>query len=119
VHRYLATLRARHPGIGECWLLQAAARNEFRLLVRASEPVVEGLRGDWDIRRKDVRLHLLAPGSSTVTPAWGRPEPLDFASWDWEPQAEDLAEYRCPFSGEVRVAQRLWSGNGEVPQSGG
>ena len=75
----------------------------------AGDAVVETVRGDWDIRRKDVRLYVLEDDSGTVVLAWGRSSPVAFSTWDWEPQEDGLVEFRCPVSGEVRLAQRLWN----------
>lgn len=109
LHRFLALLRERHPEIRECWLLDAAAEREWRLLAIAGEAVFAALRSDWDIRRKDVRLYLLDEHSRTVALAWGRSRPVAFSTWDWEPQTQTLVEFRCPVTGEIRLAQRLWS----------
>ncbi|MEO7387041.1 MAG: hypothetical protein ABIX37_08915 [Gammaproteobacteria bacterium] len=106
--RFLARLRERHPGLHECWLLDPAVHGEWRLLARAGPLILDAVRGDWDIRRRDVRLFLLDEPSGTVALAWGRSSPAPFAAWDWEPQSEDFAEFRCPVSFEVRRAQRLW-----------
>jgi hypothetical protein len=108
LHRFLARLRERHPGLRECWQLDNAVRGEWRLLARAPTPVLDAMRADWDIRRRDVRLYLLDEPSSTVSLAWGRTSPVAFASWDWEPQSEELAEFRCPVSADIRLARRLW-----------
>ena len=67
------------------------------------------MRGDWDIRRRDVRLYLLDEPSRTVALAWGRSSPVAFSTWDWEPQRDELAEFRCPVAADTRLAQRLWS----------
>lgn len=107
--RFLGLLRERHPAIRECWLLDPAAPDEWRLLARADPPVLEALRGDWDIRRRNVRLYLLDEPSCTVALAWGRSSPVPFSSWDWEVQNEVFAEFRCPVAAEIRLAQRLWS----------
>ena len=107
--RYLALLRQRHPQLRECWFLDAARPGESRLLAIADSTALDGVRGDWDIRRKDVRLYLLEENARTVALAWGRSGPVPFAAWDWEPQADALAEFRCPISGQARLAQRLWS----------
>lgn len=113
LHRFLARLKERHPGIRECWRLEAGVQGEWWLLVIADDAVLDALRVDWDIRRKDVRLYLLEKYSRTVALAWGRSSPVPFSTWDWEPQAETLtealAEFRCPASGEIRLAQRLWN----------
>lgn len=108
LHRFLARLQQRHPAIRECWRLDTAAQDEWRLLAIADGPVLEALRGDWDIRRKDVRLYLVNEHSRTVVLAWGRSTPVPFSTWDWEPQGDALVEFRCPDSGEVRLARRLW-----------
>jgi hypothetical protein len=108
LHRYLALLRERHPQIRECWFLDAARPGEHRLLAIAGVAALDGVRGDWDIRRKDVRLYLLEENVRTVALAWGRSSPVPFGVWDWEPQADALAEFRCPVSGQTRLAQRLW-----------
>jgi hypothetical protein len=110
LHRFLAQLQQRHPAIRECWLLEAAVKSEWWLLASADGEVLEGLRGDWDIRRKDVRLYLLDEHSRTVALAWGRSSPVPFSTWDWEPQEDAVVEFRCPVTGEIRPAQRLWSG---------
>lgn len=107
--RFLARLRERHGGIRECWLLDPAVPGEWRLLAFAAPPVLEALRGDWDIRRKDVRLYLLDEATRTVALAWGRSSPVPFPNWDWEPQGDTLAEFRCPTGGDVRLARRLWT----------
>jgi hypothetical protein len=109
LQRFLAQLRERHPGIRECWLLDSAQPGEWRLLALADPPVLEAVRGDWDIRRRDVRLYLLDGPSSTVALAWGRSSPVAFSTWDWEPQRDELAEFRCPLAADTRLAQRLWS----------
>lgn len=109
LHRFLAQLRERHPEIRECWLLDAAGQGEWRLLVIADGAVLDAVRGDWDIRRKDVRLYLLEERSRTVVLAWGRSSPVAFSTWDWEPQGDALVEFRCPVTAEIRLAQRLWS----------
>lgn len=109
LHRFLALLRERHPRIRECWFLDAARAGESRLLAIADGADLDGVRGDWDIRRKDVRLYLLEEETRTVALAWGRSSPVPFRAWDWEPQADTLAEFRCPVSGQARLAQRLWS----------
>jgi len=108
LHRFLARLRGRHPGIRECWLLDAANEGEWRLLALADPAAIEALRGDWDIRRPDVRLYLLDEPARTVALAWGRPGTGAFLDWDWEIQREGLAEFRCPVHADVRLAQRLW-----------
>lgn len=108
IHRFLLLLRGRHPGVRECWILESTGAGEWRFLLRADGAVNDALRGDWDIRRKDVQLFLVEELAQTVAPAWGRSVPVIFASWDWEPQADSLAEFRCPVSGAVCVAQRLW-----------
>jgi hypothetical protein len=109
LHRYLDLLRQRHPQLRECWFLDGARPGESRLLAIADRGALDRVRGDWDIRRKDVRLYLLEEPARTVTLAWGRSSPVPFAAWDWEPQADELAEFRCPVSGQARPAQRLWS----------
>ena len=109
LHRFLARLQSHHPGVRECWYLDAAGSGEWSLLAIADDAVLEAVRGDWDVRRKDVRLYLLEEHSRTVVLAWGRSSPVAFSTWDWEPQGDGLAEFRCPVSGEVRLAQRLWS----------
>ena len=109
LHRFLTRLQERHPGIRECWLLDAAGQGEWRLLALADGAVLDAVRGDWDIRRKDVRLYLLEEQSRTVAPAWGWSSPVAFSTWDWEPQGDALVEFRCPATGEIRLAQRLWS----------
>jgi len=108
LHRFLMQLQRRHPGIHECWLLDAAGKNESRLLAIAVSTVLEAVRGDWDMRRKDVRLYLLDEQSQTVALAWGRSSPVAFSTWDWEPQGDSVVEFRCPVTGEIRLAQRLW-----------
>ena len=109
LQRFLAQLRERHPGIRECWLLDSATQGEWRLLALADPAVLDAVRGDWDIRRRDVRLYLLDEPARTVALAWGRSSPAAFSAWDWEPQREELAEFRCPVHADVRLAQRLWS----------
>lgn len=109
LQRFLAHLRERHPGIRECWLLDSARPGEWRLLALADPPVLEAVRGDWDIRRRDVRLFLLDESSRTVAPAWGRSSPVAFSTWDWEPQRDELAEFRCPLAADTRLATRLWT----------
>ncbi len=109
LHRFLLRLHKRHPGIRECWVLDPAGPDECQLLAVADDPVLDAVRADWDIRRKDVRLYLLEEHSRTVALAWGRSSPVAFSTWDWEPQAETLVEYRCPVTGEIRRAERLWS----------
>jgi hypothetical protein len=109
LHRFLARLQSRHPDVRECWLLDAAGPGEWWLLASAEGAALEGVRGDWDIRRRDVRLYLLEERSRTVALAWGRSSPVAFSTWDWEPQGDGLVEFRCPVSGKVRLAQRLWS----------
>lgn len=109
LQRFLAELRKRHPGIRECWLLDAAKPGEWRLLARAEPSVLAAVRGDWDIRRRDVRLYLVDEPSRTVALAWGRSSPVDFSTWDWEPQRDELAEFRCPLAADTRLATRLWS----------
>ncbi len=109
LHRFLALLRQRHPGLRECWLLDTVAGDQWWLLAMADGPVLEAVRGDWDIRRQHGRLYLLDERSGTVTAAWGRSTPDVFSAWDWEPQAESRAEYRCPVAGEIRLAQRIWN----------
>ncbi len=109
LHRFLARLQERHPGIRECWLLETPGQAEWRLLAIADDAVLEALRADWDIRRKDVRLYLLDEHSRTVALAWGRSSPVPFSTWDWEPQSDAVVEFRCPATGEIRFAQRLWS----------
>ena len=108
LQRFLAHLRGRHPGIRECWLLDSARPGEWRLLAIADPTVLEKVRGDWDIRRRDVRLYLLDGPGGTVALAWGRASPVAFATWDWEPQRDELAEFRCPLADDTRLAQRLW-----------
>jgi hypothetical protein len=109
LQRFLAHLRDRHPGIRECWLLDSARPGEWRLLAIADAPVLDRVRGDWDIRRRDVRLYLLDEPGGTVALAWGRSSPVAFTTWDWEPQRDELAEFRCPLAADTRLAQRLWS----------
>jgi hypothetical protein len=109
LHRFVARLQKRHPEIRECWLLDPAGQGEWRLLAIADDAVLDAVRGDWDIRRRDVRLYLLEEYSRTVVLAWGRSRPVPFSTWDWEPQGEALVEFRCPDTGENRLAQRLWS----------
>ncbi|MBL8201733.1 MAG: hypothetical protein JNK40_12230 [Chromatiales bacterium] len=109
LQRFLAHLRARHPGIRECWLLDSARQGEWRLLAVGDPPVLDAVRGDWDIRRRDVRLYLVDGPSGTVALAWGRSSPVAFATWDWEPQRDELAEFRCPVAADTRLATRLWS----------
>ena len=76
LHRFLALLRERHPRIRECWFLDAARAGESRLLAIADGADLDGVRGDWDIRRKDVRLYLLEEETRTVALAWGRSSPV-------------------------------------------
>jgi len=109
LHRFLEQLRARHPKLRECWVLEAAGQGEWWFLAIADPAVQEAVRRDWDIRRKDVRLFLLEEVAQTVAPAWGRSVPAGFATWDWEPQGESVAEFRCPLTGAVRIARRLWA----------
>jgi len=109
LHRFLLRLQERHPGIRECWVLDPAGLGEWQLLAIADDPVLDAVRADWDIRRKDVHLYLLEQHSRTVALAWGRSSPVPFSTWDWEPQGDALVEYRCPVSGEIRLAERLWS----------
>lgn len=108
LYRFLTRLRERHPGLRECWLLDPVVAGEWRLLAMAPPAVVEGVRGDWDIRRPDIRLYLADDASGAVALAWGRVSPVAFATWDWEPQRDQLAEFRCPASGDIRHARRLW-----------
>ncbi len=107
--RFLAQLRERHPDIRECWLLDSARPGEWRLLALAGPSVLDAVRGDWDIRRRDVRLYLLDEPSGTVALAWGRSSPVAFSARDWEPQRDDLAAFRCPVAADTRLATRLWS----------
>jgi len=108
MYRYLARLHASHPQIHECWVLESAVPEECWFIAFAKQSVHDAVRGDWEIRRKDVRLYLQDTASRTVAPAWGRIVAADFASWDWEPQGDELAEFRCPATGESRQAQRVW-----------
>jgi len=121
LHRFLARLRQRHPGIRECWILDAVGQGthpgEWRFLALADRQVAEGVRSDWEIRRKDVRLYLLDEHPPTVALAWGRSSPVAFATWDWEPQGDAFAEFRCPVAAEIRLAQRLWSEPASTPDS--
>lgn len=108
-HRFLARLKERHPAVRECWRLDdLAGQGEWQLLAIADSAALDALRSDWDIRRKDVRLYLLDEHCRTVALAWGRSSPVEFSTWDWEPQADTLVEYRCPVTGEIRLAERLW-----------
>lgn len=109
LHRFLARLRERHAGLRECWLLDSVTPGEWRLLALAGPDVLDAVRGDWDIRRRDVRLYLLDEAARTVALAWGRSSPVPFAAWDWEPQVEAVAEFRCPVAGDSRLARRLWA----------
>ncbi|MEO8225465.1 MAG: hypothetical protein ABI661_11740 [Gammaproteobacteria bacterium] len=109
LQRFLALLRERHPGLRECWLLDTAVPGEWRLLAMAPGPVLDAVRGDWDIRRRHAYLYLLEERTGTVALAWGRTSPVPFATWDWEPQSDTLAEFHCPVAGQIRLAQRLWS----------
>jgi len=108
LHRFLARLQERHPGLRECWLLDPVAPGEWRLLALAAPTVLDTVRADWDIRRRDVRLYLLDEESRTVALAWGRSSPVAFSAWDWEPQRDELAEFRCPVNADVRLARRVW-----------
>jgi hypothetical protein len=108
MHRFLERLRARHPQIRECWVLEAAVPGECWFIAFADPVVQDAVRGDWDIRRKDVRLYLLDAASQTVATAWGRGDIPDFTAWDWEPQDNEQAEFRCPATGASRNAQRVW-----------
>jgi hypothetical protein len=109
LQRFLGQLREHHPALRECWLLDSAKPGEWRLLALADPAVLDEVRGDWHIRRRDVRLYLLDELSGTVALAWGRPSPVAFSTWDWEPQLGDLAEFRCPVAADTRLAHRLWS----------
>jgi hypothetical protein len=108
LHRFLKRLRARHPQVRECWILEPPAPGEWWFLVRADSAILDAVRADWDIRRRDVRLYLLEESSQIVAPAWGRSIPAGFATWDWELQGDTVAEFRCPATTEVRAAQRAW-----------
>lgn len=110
LQRYARQLCVRHPGLRECWLLDSGRRGEWWLLARAMPEVLDRVREDWQIRRKDVHLYLRDDRSETITLAWGRSVPGDFAAWDWENDGDTRAEFRCPVSGEVRLATRLWQG---------
>jgi len=112
MHRYLARLHGSHPQIRECWVLESAVPEECWFLAFAERSVHDAVRGDWAIRRKDVRLYLGDTASRTVASAWGRVDIASFENWDWEPQGDELAEFRCPATGECRHAQRVW-GSGE------
>lgn len=109
LQRFVALLRQRHPGLRECWLLDTAVRDEWRLLATAEGTVLDAVRADWDIRRRNARLYLLEEPGRTVALAWGRTIPVAFSTWDWELQGDVLAEFRCPSTGATRLAQRLWS----------
>jgi hypothetical protein len=89
-------------------VLEAAVPDECWFLAFAEQTVHDAVRGDWAIRRKDVRLYLKDAASRTVAPAWGRSAEASFDTWDWEPQGDELAEFRCPATGESRHAQRVW-----------
>jgi hypothetical protein len=108
IHRFLARLRDRHPRVRECWVLEAAGQGEWWFLAIADLAVQDAVRGDLDIRRRDVRLYLLEEVAQTVAPAWGRAVPAGFTTWDWEPQSDSVAEFRCPQTGAVRMAKRVW-----------
>ncbi len=108
LHRYALQLRSRHPDVHECWLLDSGRRDQWSLLARADTVVLDQLRADWQLRRKDVHLYLKDDESGSVTLAWGRSVPGEFAAWDWELAADTQAEFRCPVSGVTRIACRLW-----------
>ena len=109
LHRFLARLRERHPGIRECWLLDAAGPGEWRLLAIADDAVLDAVRGDWDIRRKDVRLYLLEESPGRWRWPGAGPAPWRSRPGTGSPRRDALAEFRCPVAGEIRLAQRLWS----------
>lgn len=108
LRRYALRLHARYPEVRECWLLDSGRRDEWWLLVFAGSGVLARLRDDWQIRRKDVHLHLGDDESGVVALAWGRSVPRDFAAWDWENDTDVRAEFRCPVTGTTRLACRLW-----------
>lgn len=109
LHRFLSRLKDRHPSLRECWVLETGVPGEWWLIACAETAALEAVRGDFDIRRKDVRLYLLDQAAQAVTPAWGRSVAADFATWDWELQDESTAEFRCPLTGAVRIARRVWA----------
>lgn len=109
LHRFLARLKDRHPSLRECWALEASVPGEWWFIASAESDALKVVRGDFEIRRKDVRLYLLDRTAQSVTPAWGRALAADFASWDWELQDDATAEFRCPLTGAVRIARRVWA----------
>lgn len=108
LHRYVSRMRGRYPDLRECWLLDSGRRGEWWLLACAGPEVLERLRADWPLRRKDVHLYLRDDRTDLVTLAWGRSVPGDFSEWYWERDGDTRAEFRCPISGESRLACRLW-----------
>lgn len=107
-HRYLTGLRQRHPALRECWLLPGGESGTWGLLIRTDRVGLRALRGDGDLPQKNLLVYVLEEQSGSVLRAWGRPGTLPFTSWDWEVQREGVAEFRCPVSGSVRVAESLW-----------
>lgn len=119
IQRYLVRLRARHPGIRECWQLApppGAARRGWRFLALADPPVIEALRGDWDIRRRDVILLLVDTELVAMTTAWGQAFTGRIGDLGWEWQSDDHATFRWPRASDGRAdldgppleARRLW-----------
>lgn len=119
IQRYLLRLRARHPGIRECWHLDPPPgpnRRGWRFLALADPPVIDAIRADWDVRRRDVGLLLVDTELVAMTTAWGQPFSGRIGDLGWEWQSDDEATFRWPrgtdgradLEGPLLKARRLW-----------
>lgn len=119
IQRYLLRLRARHPGIREFWHLDpppGATRRGWRFLALADPPVIQAIRADWDIRRRDVSLLLVDTELVAMSTAWGQSFTGRIGDLGWEWQSDDDATFRWPRASDARAdldgpllkARRLW-----------
>ena len=118
---WLCQLRERHPRLRELWLLKPAESaggappaEGWRFVAFADAPVLDTLRSDWDIRRRETRLFLVDASSAVVTIAWGRAWQSQLKAWHWVPETEGTARCTPPPLSELagdedeHLAERLW-----------
>lgn len=132
LQRYLHQLNAQQPQITECWILGQVAKGrrstrslpQCWLLVFGPATLVDVLRTDWSLRRRDVRLFVADLDTGSVCAAWGRPYTGTLAGWQWEFVSDEIARFVPPADADesvqaddradhdaeaAQLAERLWS----------
>jgi hypothetical protein len=132
IQRYLRQLNVQQPQIMECWILRQIEKGsrsirlspQCWLLVFGPAALVDALRDDWTIRRREVRLFVADVDTDSICTAWGRPYTGTLAEWQWEFVSDEIARFVPPENADesahaedcadhdaetAQIAERLWS----------